>query len=218
MFVRAYLRASTDEQDANRARTQLEDFAKEHGHTIASWYVENDSGAKADRPELRRLLNDAQPGDVLLVEAIDRLTRLSTEDWKRLKAEIEGEGLRIVACDLPTSYAGLTITSREDFTARMLDAINGMLLDMLAAVARKDYEDRRRRQTQGIAKAKAAGKYNGRPKNEKQRGEVRELLEAGFSVRKAAKLAKCSTWTVQSVREEMGLLKPKSSKSEVTLD
>jgi DNA invertase Pin-like site-specific DNA recombinase len=40
-----------------------------------------------------------------------------------------------------------------------------MMLDMLAAVARKDYEDRRRRQSEGIAKAKKEGKYRGRPIN-----------------------------------------------------
>lgn len=40
-----------------------------------------------------------------------------------------------------------------------------MMLDMLAAIARKDYEDRRRRQTQGIDKAKAAGAYKGRPED-----------------------------------------------------
>jgi DNA invertase Pin-like site-specific DNA recombinase len=44
----------------------------------------------------------------------------------------------------------------------MFEAINSMLLDMLAAVARKDYDDRRRRQAQGQAKAKAEGRYKGR--------------------------------------------------------
>lgn len=47
----------------------------------------------------------------------------------------------------------------KEFTARMFEAINGMLLDMLAAVARKDYDDRRRRRAQGQAKAKAEGRY-----------------------------------------------------------
>jgi len=46
----------------------------------------------------------------------------------------------------------------DEFTARMFDAINGMMLDMLAAVARKDYGDRRRRQKQGQERAKAEGK------------------------------------------------------------
>jgi hypothetical protein len=50
----------------------------------------------------------------------------------------------------------------DEFTVRMFEAINGMLLDMLAAVARKDYDDRRRRQAQGQAKAKAEGRYKGR--------------------------------------------------------
>jgi hypothetical protein len=50
MFVRAYLRASTDDQDANRARDQLQAFAAERGLTIAAWYVENESGAIGGPP------------------------------------------------------------------------------------------------------------------------------------------------------------------------
>jgi resolvase-like protein len=68
MFVRAYLRASTEDQDANRARDQLRAFAAERGLSIASWHIENESGAKLARPELFRLIADSQPGDVLLVE------------------------------------------------------------------------------------------------------------------------------------------------------
>jgi DNA invertase Pin-like site-specific DNA recombinase len=44
MFVRASLRASTSQQDATRAKRQIEAFAKEHGLRIASYYVENESG------------------------------------------------------------------------------------------------------------------------------------------------------------------------------
>lgn len=71
MFVRAYLRASTVKQDAQWARQALERFSAEHGRVIAAGYVENASGARFDRPELLRLLNDARPGDVLLLESID---------------------------------------------------------------------------------------------------------------------------------------------------
>jgi DNA invertase Pin-like site-specific DNA recombinase len=53
--------------------------------------------------------------------------------------------------------------SADEFTGRMFEVINGMLLDMLAAFARKDYDDRRRRQAQGQAKSKAEGRYRGRP-------------------------------------------------------
>ena len=76
-FVRAYLRASTDEQDANRGRDTLQAFVSERGMEIAAAYVENESGASLKRPELFRLLADCKPGDVLLVEQVDRLSRLS---------------------------------------------------------------------------------------------------------------------------------------------
>jgi DNA invertase Pin-like site-specific DNA recombinase len=50
----------------------------------------------------------------------------------------------------------------------VFEALNAMRLDMLAAIARKDYYDRRRRQWQGIAKAKTEGKYRGRPEDKKR--------------------------------------------------
>jgi DNA invertase Pin-like site-specific DNA recombinase len=50
----------------------------------------------------------------------------------------------------------------DEFTARMFAALNAMMLGVLAAVARTDYEDRRRRQAQGIVRAKAVDAYRGR--------------------------------------------------------
>lgn len=204
MFTRAYLRASTAEQDANRARQSLADFATQHGATVAAWYVENESGAKLHRPELHRLIADAHPGDVLLVEAIDRLSRLSQSDWASLRQLIDAKSLRVVAMDLPLSWPALApAPHREDFTARMLDALNRMMLDMLAAIARKDYEQRRQRQAQGIEKAKAEGKYQGRPQDTVKRDKIRALLAEGWSVRKTAAFVGCSTSTVQAVKADM---------------
>ena len=71
-FVRAYLRASTDEQDAQRARSILDQFTHERGVSICNYYAENESGARLDRPELFRLLADCRPHDVLLIEDVDR--------------------------------------------------------------------------------------------------------------------------------------------------
>lgn len=200
MFVRAYLRASTSDQDAHRARQALDAFATQHNQKVASYYAENASGASPDRAELRRLLIDAHPGDVLLVESIDRLSRLPSDDWKRLRNEIDAKGLRVVAMDLPTSHVAMQKASGDDFTARMLDAINAMMLDMMAAIARKDYEQRRERQAQGIEKAKAEGLYRGRPVDPALHQRVTELLNAGLSIRKVAQHAQCSTSTVQRVK------------------
>lgn len=204
MFVRAYLRASTSEQDASRARAALEQFAADHGQHIACEYLENESGAKADRPELLRLLKDAKKGDVLLVESIDRLSRLPAEDWQKLKTAIDSKGLRIVALDLPTSHQGIADTKGDEFTGRMLAAINSMLVDMMAAIARKDYEQRRERQAQGIEKAKAEGRYKGRPVDADLHKRVRELLAAGLGIRATARHAGCSTTTVLKIRDQAG--------------
>lgn len=88
MFVRAYLRASTKEQDPYRAKADLDRFAKERGLKIAAYYRENERGASLMRPELFKLLSDCQPEDVLLVEQADRLSRLSAVDWDKLKSEL----------------------------------------------------------------------------------------------------------------------------------
>jgi DNA invertase Pin-like site-specific DNA recombinase len=179
-FTRAYLRASTEDQDASRARSDLKAFAKDHGLKVASWYTENESGATLARPELMRLIEDADQGDILLVEQVDRLSRLNTTDWDTLKQKLSEKRIRVVALDLPTSWmsakAGL-----DETTQALLDAVNRMLLDMLAAVARKDYTDRRRRQAQGIEKAKTAGLYKGRKANTERHAVIAEMLDKQMS-------------------------------------
>src|SRR5215211_7560932 len=198
MFVRAYLRASTDEQDATRARDQLKAFAAERGLKVAAWYTENESGAKLARPELFRLLNDSQPGDILLVEQVDRLSRLTDADWQKLKVELTSRRVRVVALDLPTSWMMAT-TIGDEFTGRMFEAINGMLLDMLAAVARKDYDDRRRRQAQGQAKAKAEGRYKGRPEDTQRNAGIASLLAEGRSWNFIQDMTGCSRATIANI-------------------
>ena len=202
MFTRAYLRASTDEQDASRARADLEGFAAERGLTIAAFYVENESGASLQRPALFRLLTDAKPGDILLIEQVDRLSRLNAEDWEKLKAELATRRVRVVALDLPTSWMMATAKA-DDFTSRMFEAINGMMLDMLAAVARKDYEDRRRRQAQGIEKAKGEGKYRGRPEDKKRNAALRQMLNNGQSWSSIVEATGVSRATLAKLAKEM---------------
>jgi DNA invertase Pin-like site-specific DNA recombinase len=192
-YVRAYLRASTSEQDASRARCQA--FAAERNLEVVSWYVENESGASLQRPELFRLLADTKCGDILLVEQVDRLTRLTTDDWEALKAKLAEKRIRVVAIDLPTSWI-MADKARDDFTGRLFDAINGMLLDMLAAIARKDYDDRRRRQAQGIAKAKTAGLYRGRVEDTERDAGIVAMLEAGSSWNTIQAATGCSRSTI----------------------
>ena len=198
MFVRAYLRASTTEQDARRARDQLAAFATDRGLTIAAWYVENESGSTLSRPELFRLLADARPGDILLVEQVDRLSRLTADDWERLKAELTARRVRVVALDLPTSHMMAT-ANPDDFTARVFEAVNGMMLDVLAAVARKDYDDRRRRQAQGQARAKAEGRYKGRQEDVERNSGIATMLAKGLTWSQIQSATRCSRATISKI-------------------
>ncbi len=204
MFVRAYLRASTQEQDATRARASLEAFADERGLSVAAWYVENESGASLKRPELFRLLGDCKAGDVLLIEQVDRLSRLNDADWEALKREIGARGVRIVALDLPTSWQSIATT--DETTARILAAVNGMLLDMLAAIARKDYTDRRRRQAEGIAKAKTEGAYKGRREDAERNAAIVSMLSKGMKWSEIQKATGCSRSTLSRLKERVCVL------------
>jgi DNA invertase Pin-like site-specific DNA recombinase len=204
MFVRAYLRASTDDQDANRARDQLKAFAAERGLKIAAFYVENESGAKLARPELFRLLADSEPGDILLIEQVDRLSRLTTGDWQKLRAEMAARRVRVVALDLPTSWQ-MAASNGDDFTSRMFEAINNMMLDMLAAVARKDYEDRRRRQAQGIAKAKDERKFKGRGEDVKRNAGIASMLAAKTSWNAIQDITGCSRATIAKIAKRQAV-------------
>jgi DNA invertase Pin-like site-specific DNA recombinase len=195
MFIRAYLRASCSSQDSQRARADLDGFASERGLTIAAYYSENESGASLKRPELFRLLDDSTPGDVLLIEQVDRLSRLTGPDWDVLKAKIKEKRVRVVALDLPTSWQ--LVAQGDDLTQRMMEALNDMMLDMLAAIARKDYEDRRRRTAQGIAKAKLIeGKYAGRPANEDRNNNILAMLAKGVSWSQVCKATGASRSTL----------------------
>lgn len=194
-FIRAYLRASTNEQDANRAKESLIDFAEKQQLKICNFYVENKSGATLERPELNRLLDDCVSGDILLVEDIDRLSRLNAQDWSCLKNTIKQKNVKVVALNVPTSWVCLN-SDKDTFDSRMLDAINDMLIDMLASIARRDYEQRRQRQAQGIEIAKAKGKFAGRKKNISLYKSINKLLNSGHTYKEIIEILGCSSTTI----------------------
>lgn len=208
MFIRAYLRASTKEQDATRAKAALDAFAKSKEQVIASYYIENESGATLQRPELMRLIDDAHKGDVLLVEQIDRLARLNEKDWGKLKKMLDEKDIAVVTPELPLSHSALGggITGVDAATAAIMRGLNTMMLDVLAITARKDYEDRRRRQAEGIEKAKAAGKYQSRkPRSQDvaRRAAVRKLLIAGNTYSEIQSALGCSRRLVADVSRQL---------------
>lgn len=205
MNAHLYLRASTKDQDANRAKASLEAFASEKGLVIAGVYSENISGTKLNRPELLRLLDTAEKGEVLLVESVDRLSRLSQADWDTLKATIKAKGLRLVIADLPTSHM---MVADKGITGQIMEVINNMLLDLMATMARLDQEKRVERIKQGLENKKAADpdwKPAGKAKNSAMWDKVAALMDKhpSMSADQVAKLADCGVATVYRIKREM---------------
>uniref|UniRef100_UPI00050C4759 recombinase family protein n=1 Tax=Vibrio cholerae TaxID=666 RepID=UPI00050C4759 len=77
-------------------------------------------------------------------------------------------------------------------------------MTMLAAVARKDYDDRRRRQSQGIAKAKSDGKYNGRQPDLKRHQHIASLLKTGHSYSDIQDMLGCSRHLIATISKNIG--------------
>jgi DNA invertase Pin-like site-specific DNA recombinase len=206
MFIRAYLRASTLEQDALRAKDTLKEFAAKHGHRIASYYIENKSGNSLNRPELSRLLAESEKGDILLVESIDRLTRLNGDNWKTLVTAINEKGVLIVSLDLPTSHLTFNTFPSDEFMNSILSAINNMLLEILAAGAYKEFTERERKQKEGIARAKEKGLYKGRKANQDKHEQVKTFILSGkFSNTEIAEATKVSKSTVIRIKKTLNL-------------
>ena len=205
MNAHLYLRASTKDQDANRAKVALELFATEKGLSIVGVYAENISGTKLNRPELLTLLDTAESGDVLLVESVDRLSRLSQADWDTLKATIKAKGLRLVVADLPTSHI---LVEAKGITGQIMDVINNMLIDLMATMGRLDQEKRVERIKQGLENKKVAEpdwKPAGKGRNAAKWAKVQTLMHEHptMSAEMIAKLADCGVATVYRIKREV---------------
>ena len=194
--ARVYLRVSTAEQDLRRQEQIVKD-AKAAGYYVAGVYREVASGARPDRPELLRMVADLQPGEVIIAEKIDRISRLRLEEAERLVAAIREKGARLV---VPGVVDLSEIVADSKGVARVvLEAMQEMMLRVALQIAREDYEDRRERQRQGIAFAKEAGKYKGRKVSAGSHARIIALRKGGNSIAATAQLVPCSIAQVKRV-------------------
>lgn len=171
MTVRIYVRASTKDQDAERALNDLIQFGKGYESTHVA-YIENFSGTKLNRPQLSLLLSESQNGDILLVESVDRLSRLDQSDFEILKQQIKAKGLRLIVADLPTTHV-----QNSGMTGEILHVINSMLIDLLATMAKLDNDKRRERIKQGLERSGYVP--SGKKANIAKHERIKQLLDTG---------------------------------------
>ena len=195
MTVRIYVRASTKDQDAKRALADLIGFSQSYDDSYVD-YIENYSGTKLNRPALTKLLDDAQQGDILLVESVDRLSRLSQDDFGILKQRIKDKGLRLVVADLPTTH-----TVNAGMTGEILAVVNNMLIDLLATMAKLDNDKRRERIKQGLANS--GYKPSGKTANTEKHERIRKLASQNVMTKEEiAKAVDVGVATVYRVLKE----------------
>lgn len=194
--ARVYLRVSTEEQDLSRQEA-IVFGARAAGYYVAAVYREKASGARPDRPELLRMIEDLQPGEVVLAEKIDRISRLPLPQAELLVDAIRAKGARLSVpgiVDLTDLVADSTGVSRI-----VLEAVQEMLLRVALQTARDDYETRRKRQREGIEIAKREGRYAGRKPDLAHHRRIIGLRDAGISIARTAELAGCSIAQVKRV-------------------
>ena len=136
----AYIRVSTVEQNEARQKAALQKYS------IDRWFIEKASGKDLNRPMLQEMLEYIREDDVVYVEEFSRLGR-STADLLATVRRIENAGARFVS--LKEQFDTTTPAGRLQMT-------------MMAAIAEFERDMILERQPEGIAIAKAAGKYKGR--------------------------------------------------------
>lgn len=135
-----YARVSTQEQ--NEAR-QISAFS---AMGIEKVFLDKQSGKSADRPQLKEMLAFIREGDIVVCESISRIAR-NTKDLLAIVEEITAKKAEFVS--LKESIDTTTATGK-------------FMLTVFAAMAELERETLLQRQAEGIAIAKAEGKYHGR--------------------------------------------------------
>ena len=175
-----YIRVSTVDQNTDRQLADIE---------LDKVFEEKVSAKTANRPELQQMLRHIREGDEIYIHDISRLAR-NIEDLHRLVNEIIEKGCSVHF-----------VKENLHFSGDRTDPTQQLLLSMLGAVYQFERSIMLERQREGIAVAKAAGKFKGRPKSIDNH-EIRRILAEGNSISKTANLLGVSMSSVQRAKRE----------------
>ena len=177
MSIIGYKRVSTTDQNLDR-----QDLGE-----VDRVFEEKVSGKSAsDRPQLQAMIDWARDGDSVVVYSIDRLAR-DLRDLQSIISTLNDKGVSI-------SF----IAERLSFDASSDDALAKLQLQMMGAFAEFERSLIRKRQAEGIAKAKARGEYKGRPITV-DHAKVREMKAEGLGASAIAKQLNIGRATVYKI-------------------
>lgn len=182
-MIYGYARVSTDAQDLTNQITQL----KAAGCAPVNIFREKISGATVERPQLKKLMGKLAAGDVVVIAAVDRLSRDTTD-------------LLVIARDMQKAGAGLRSLAEPvvDTTSDFAE----LVLAMLGVAAKLERRRIMERTARGRADAKSKGVRFGRKPTltPHQQNEARKRIEAGETQRSVARSYNVSQATISRLR------------------
>ena len=147
-----YVRVSSEDQNEARQVERMRELGIDERHI----FVDKKSGKDFEREQYRAMMTMLREGDLVCILSLDRLGRNYREtarEWEIITKEKKADILVLDMADL------LDTRKKTDLTG---DFISDMVVRLLSYVAEKERESIRARQAEGIAIAKAQGKYQGR--------------------------------------------------------
>lgn len=148
----AYVRVSSTDQNEDRQLIEMEKL----NIPKKNIYIDKQSGRDFERPQYKKLVQKLKAGDILYVLSIDRLGRNYEEIQNQWRILTKKKEIDICVIDMPL----LDTRKGKDLMGTF---IVDLVLQILSFVAQNERENIKKRQTQGIAAAKAKGVQFGRP-------------------------------------------------------
>lgn len=160
----AYVRVSTIEQNTDRQETSISKHV-----AIDKWFIEKVSGKNTQRTQLTNMIDYARNGDTIYINSFSRLAR-STKDLLELIEQFNSKGIKLISLK-----ENLDTSSPQ----------GRLMVTMIGAINQFEREQLLERQAEGIAIAKAKGKYKGRKKI-----EITEELKQYYTKWKCREISK----------------------------
>jgi len=159
----ALIRVSTEEQNEARQVIRMKNLGIDKQNIV----VEKESGKSTVRKKYHRLVKRLNPGDVLYIENVDRLSRDYAgilDQWHELSTK---RGVTLKVLDTPV------LNTDQSDDSLLNKFVRDILLHILAFQSENEWQKIKSRQAQGIAVAKASGKQMGRPKSVVTKKEIK---------------------------------------------
>lgn len=147
-----YVRVSSEDQNEARQVEKMRELGIDERHI----FIDKKSGKDFEREQYRAMMAMLREGDLVCIASLDRLGRNYREMGQEWEAITKVKKADILVLDMADI---LDTRKKTDLTGTL---ISDMVVRLLSYVAEKERESIRARQAEGIAIAKAQGKYQGR--------------------------------------------------------